>query len=565
MKKISSWIILWALCLASVGCSHSIPEKKSLDHPAQTPAPVHSELDIYVLIGQSNMAGRGVVEDQDVEVVPRVLTLTRENTWAPATDPIHFDKKMAGVGPGRTFGIVMAEQTSSSTIGLVPCAVGGTSIRFWQPGAHDKRTDTHPYDDMLARVTKAMQHGTLKGILWHQGESDSAMGSEGTYLTKLVDLVNRLRNDLGGEPVPFVAGQLGRFESRPWGDGRKKVDLAHKHLSGVLYNTGFVYADGLTDKGDRTHFDARSARTLGRRFAAKMLELQRKTDLCSARHTEQILWPAGAPDARDVPDTEVYEKGQISNVHRPTLTAFYPHTDIANGRAVIICPGGGYRVLSIEKEGYQIARWLNEQGITAFVLKYRLTRPDGTGYHYPAQLNDLKKAIQTVRHHASDYHADPKKIGVMGFSAGGHLASTLGTHFDSGEDEATDPVSRVRNRPDFMILVYPHISLTDPGTSQSYVSNLLGAHYEAELPEFLSNEKQVTDQTPRTFLVHAHDDRTVPSIPSVEFYLALRRAGVSAELHVFDTGGHGFGLGERFEGVKHWPSLCQDWLAGLDL
>jgi acetyl esterase/lipase len=246
------------------------------------------------------------------------------------------------------------------------------------------------------------------------------------------------------------------------------------------------------------------------------------------------------------------------------LTAFYPRAEIASDRAVIICPGGGYRLLSIDKEGYHIARWLNSLGITAYVLKYRLTRPDGTGYHYPAQLNDLKKAIQTVRHHAGDYHINPRKIGVMGFSAGGHLASTLGTHFDSGQDDAFGPVAGVSCRPDFMILVYPHISLTDPGTGQSYRSNLLGADYDPELPLLLSNEKQVTDQTPPTFLVHAHDDKTVPSTPSVDFYLALREAGVSAQLHVFDKGGHGFGLGERFEGAKHWPRLCQDWMAGLD-
>lgn len=564
MKKIYAWMILWFLSLVAMGCSRSIPEQEPLGPFNQARVPVQHDLDVYVLIGQSNMAGRGLVEDQDRAVVPRVLTWTKDNAWAPAVDPLHFDKKMAGVGPGRTFGIVMAEENPSRTIGLVPCAVGGTSIRLWQPGAYDQKTDTHPYGDMLARVTKAAQHGTLKGILWHQGESDSAMGSKGTYQEALVDLVNRLRKDLDAPHVPFVVGQLGRFDGNPWNDGRKRVDLAHKRLSGMVYNTGFVYSDDLTDKGDRAHFDASSARTLGRRFALKMLELQLKTDRCSARHKELILWPEGAPDARDVPDTEVYEKGRISNVHRPTLTAFHPPAEIANGRAVIICPGGGYRILSIDKEGYQIAQWLNAQGITAFVLKYRLTRPDGTGYHYPAQLNDLKRALQTVRIHADEYRIDPKKIGVMGFSAGGHLASTLGTHFELGEDHLADPVARASCRPDFMILVYPHISLTDPGTDESYRRNLLGADYDPAMPMRLSNEKQVTAQTPPTFIVHAHDDTVVPPLPSVEFYLALREAGVPAELHVFDTGGHGFGLAEQFEGTKNWPALCEDWMAGLD-
>ena len=417
---------------------------------------------------------------------------------------------------------------------------------------------------MLARVKAATQQGTLKGILWHQGESDGAMGSEGTYLDALVDLVNRLRKDLAASPVPFVVGQLGRFEGRPWDAGRQQVDLAHKRLSHSVYNTGFVYADGLTDKGDKAHFDARSARQLGRRFAIKMLELQRKTDLGSARHTERILWPQGAPDAREVANTEVYRDGRITNVHCPTLTAFYPLPDVAGDRAVIICPGGGYRSLSIEKEGYRIAQWLNTQGITAYVLKYRLTRPDGTGYHYPAQLNDLKKAIRVVRSHASDCHIDPQKIGVLGFSAGGHLASTIGTHFDLGHEDAACLEMRTSCRPDFMILVYPHISLTDPGTGESYRSNLLGQDYDPSLPEFLSNEKQVTRHTPPTFLVHANDDKTVPPDPSVDFYLALRRSDVSAELHVFDQGGHGFGLGERLGSGKNWPRLCEDWMAGLN-
>jgi len=287
---------LTAFLLGCVGCTESADRMKLSRVQDAGKVLAEKGFDLYLLIGQSNMAGRGVVEDEDVRLHPRVFTLNRENEWIPARDPIHFDKKIAGVGPGRTFGIVMAEQNPSRTIGLVPCAVGGTSIRLWQPGAYDEKTDTYPYDDMLKRMRIAMQSGTLKGILWHQGESDSAMGLDGTYQEKLIQLIGRLRKDLDAEQVPFVLGQMGEFEGRPWDAGRKKVDLAHKLICGKVYNTGFVSTKGFTDKGDKVHFDSSSARELGRRFAWKMLELQRKTNICSFRHKEQMLWPGLCKD-----------------------------------------------------------------------------------------------------------------------------------------------------------------------------------------------------------------------------------------------------------------------------
>lgn len=561
LHKVLRLFFITALLLGCVGCTESADRVKLSRVQDAEKVPAGKGHDLYLLIGQSNMAGRGVIEDEDVRPHPRVLKLNRENEWIPARDPIHFDKKIAGVGPGRTFGIVLADQNPSRTIGLVPCAVGGTSIRFWQPGAYDERTDTYPYDDMLKRMRIAMQSGTLKGILWHQGESDSAMGLDGTYQEKLIQLVGRLRKDLDAERIPFVLGQMGEFEGRPWDAGRKKVDLVHKLLCGEVYNTGFVSTKGFTDKGDKVHFDAPSARELGRRFAWKMLELQRKTNIFSFKQTEQMLWPKGAPDAKDIPDTEYYENGRILKVHISTLTTFYPPVEVANDSAVIICPGGGYRSLSIDKEGYEIARWLNSLGVTAFVLKYRLTRPDGTGYQYPAQLNDLKRAIRIVRSNAKALNIDPEKIGAIGFSAGGHLVSTLGTHFDKGRKDAIDFVEQVSSRPDFMMLIYPHISLTDTGTHPSYVSNLLGDDYEPKLAEFLSNEKQVTGQTPQAFLVHARDDNIVPFEHSVDFYMAMQRAGVGGQLHIFEKGGHGFGLGKATGPVKSWPDLCKDWIA----
>jgi hypothetical protein len=278
LKTITTLCFAVALCLGLAGCSESADNLELSNQQQVDKTPPDKDLDLYLLIGQSNMAGRGAVEEEDRREHPRVLTLNRENQWVPAKDPIHFDKKIAGVGPGRSFGLVMADQKPARTIGLVPCAVGGSSIRCWEPGAIHKQTQTHPYDNMLKRMQIARQSGTLKGILWHQGESDSAMGLDGTYDDKLIQLIERLRQDLGAVQAPFVIGQLGEFEGRPWNAGRKAVDLAHKQVCATVYNTGFVETKGFTDKGDKAHFDTPSARKLGRRYAHKMLELQRKTN-----------------------------------------------------------------------------------------------------------------------------------------------------------------------------------------------------------------------------------------------------------------------------------------------
>jgi hypothetical protein len=231
-------------------------------------------MDLYLLIGQSNMAGRGAVESQDQQKVPHVFMLNKENQWVPAVDPIHFDKKQAGVGPGRTFGIMMAKQDPSVKIGLIPCAVGGTSIRKWVPGAEDAKTETHPYDDMLVRLRAAMQSGTVKGILWHQGEADGKMGERGTYEAALIELIERVRTECGNPEIPFVIGQLGRFKERPWSAGRSKVDAAQRNVAQTVPHCAFASSEGLEDRGDLTHFSAAAARELGKRFAEKMVELQ---------------------------------------------------------------------------------------------------------------------------------------------------------------------------------------------------------------------------------------------------------------------------------------------------
>ncbi len=249
MKK-----VIFAAMLAAAACGSFGAEKK---------------LDLYLLIGQSNMAGRGTVEKQDQIEPPRVFTLNKENEWVPAVDPIHFDKKVAGVGPGRSFGLAMAAHDPDADIGLIPCAVGGTSITYWVPGAEHAKTKTHPYDDMLARLKIARKSGTLKGIIWHQGEADNKRKSQ--YMERLSVLIERLRDEAGDPELPFVAGMLEMDDS----DGRepRAINSVILELPQVVSNTAVASSEGLTTR-DGTHFDSASAREMGRRFAAKMIELQ---------------------------------------------------------------------------------------------------------------------------------------------------------------------------------------------------------------------------------------------------------------------------------------------------
>lgn len=246
----------------------------------------------------------------------------------------------------------------------------------------------------------------------------------------------------------------------------------------------------------------------------------------------------------------------LSDADAPTISIY-----AAPGRrvptAVVVCPGGGYRNLAIDHEGEQVARWLNSLGITAVVLKYRL----GPKYHHPTQLGDVLRAIRTVRARAAELGVQGDRIGVWGFSAGGHLASSAATLFDEGNGAAADPVERVSARPDFAILVYPVITFTkEPYVHKGSRTNLLGENPDASLVEKLSTELQVTARTPPTFLMHTSADTGVPAENSIFFYLALRKAGVPAEMHIYEQGPHGFGLGWADLSLSSWPARLADWL-----
>lgn len=258
----------------------------------------------------------------------------------------------------------------------------------------------------------------------------------------------------------------------------------------------------------------------------------------------QLLWPDGAPGAMGTQDED-----------KPSITPFVVPAARAVGTAVVVCPGGGYQHLATDHEGDQVARWLNSLGIQAFVLKYRL----GPEYHHPIELGDAQRAIRTVRTKAEEYHVQPNRIGIMGFSAGGHLASSAGTHFDAGNASAADPIDRAGSRPDFLILGYPVISFTS-NVHRGSMRALLGDNPDPKLVELMSNELQVTAQTPPTFLFHTTADQTVPVENSIMFYMALRKAGVPAEMHIYEQGPHGVGLAATDEALSSWPGRLADWL-----
>jgi len=238
------------------------------------------------------------------------------------------------------------------------------------------------------------------------------------------------------------------------------------------------------------------------------------------------LWAEGAPGARGTTEQD-----------RPTLSLYRVPRTSAKQTVVVVCPGGGYGNLAVDHEGKQIAEWLNQLNITAAVLRYR----HAPRYHHPAPMEDVQRALRLVRSPETPLNLQADHVGIIGFSAGGHLASTAGTHFDAGNPNADDPIRRAGCRPDFMMLIYPVISMNTEYTHRGSRRNLLGDHPPAALQGLLSNETQVTERTPPTFLVHTTTDSAVPAENSVLFYLALRRKKVPSELHIFEQGPHGLG------------------------
>ncbi|MEL7586081.1 MAG: alpha/beta hydrolase [Prolixibacteraceae bacterium] len=274
------------------------------------------------------------------------------------------------------------------------------------------------------------------------------------------------------------------------------------------------------------------------------------------------LWPDGAPNKNTPPGEEKFHvergTGRYENVSEAELFVYLPEQEKNTGAAVVICPGGGYWVEAIEHEGFMMAEYLKQNGIAGIVLKYRLPygNPD-------IPLSDALQAIRYVRSKAAEWKIDPYRVGIAGSSAGGHLASTAGTHYDVGNAEATDPTTRLSSRPDFMLLLYPVISFDEEIGHMGSRKNLIGETNDWKLASTYSNDLQVNEKTPPAFLVLADDDRAVVPENSIRFYMALKKNKVPAEMHIFHQGGHGFGMNKINKPAEQWPGMFVQWLRSM--
>jgi len=289
--------------------------------------------------------------------------------------------------------------------------------------------------------------------------------------------------------------------------------------------------------------------------------------VCFGQNYILPLWSDNIPNYQKADEVEIRDSTdvvRISYVQQPDISVYLSSKKIATGQAVVICPGGGYRILAYDFEGSDVAKWLNSKGIAAIVLKYRLPVSKSNIVNHKSPLLDVQQAIRLTRYHAKEWGIDRDKIGIIGFSAGGHLASTAGTHFDSGKPNAIDPVESMSSRPDFMILIYPVITFTDSFMHKGSRNALLGENPDPALIEYYSNELQVTTDTPPTFIVHAGDDKSVPIENSLVFYQFLKDNGVPTEFHIYPQGGHGFSLAIGKGRLETWTDRCIDWLKSLN-
>ncbi len=273
-RRIAFHRAAWLLCIGAIPLC-ALPLRAQ---PAAAALPANASLKLFLLVGQSNMAGRGTVEAEDRTPVAHVWMQDQSGAWVPAIEPMHYDKpKAVGVGPGRAFGVAVAAAMPSAEIGLIPAAVGGSSIHAWVAGAADSATGTHPYDDAITRAKQAMTRGTLAGILWLQGESDGNTRNAGDYELRMRAVIADLRRDLNAPDVPFLIGQMGRFSEKPWNAYRERVDSAHRNVAATTPHAAFIVTDGLRHRGDTIHYDAASAREVGRRYAKSFLQMAAMT------------------------------------------------------------------------------------------------------------------------------------------------------------------------------------------------------------------------------------------------------------------------------------------------
>ena len=280
------------------------------------------------------------------------------------------------------------------------------------------------------------------------------------------------------------------------------------------------------------------------------------------------LWSSGMPNYQEVGEVELLKNESSTEHHKlvtkPDISIFLPSKNNRTGQAVLVIPGGGYHAIACIKEGDDIAKWLNSNGIVGIVLKYRLPNAKSNIISHKSPLLDASRAMKIIREHAEEWHINKNNIGVMGFSAGGHLASTLGTHYDKDGNPKSDKIDSISSRPDFMILMYPVITMDERFTHMGSRNNLLGDNPSPELVDYYSNEKQVSEETPPTIIFHTTDDAAVPVENSIAFYKALNEKNIDSEMHIFQHVKHGFALANGKGYLELWKSICIAWLRNIN-
>ncbi len=524
-------LLFVAFCCANLLVNQADGQTVPMTSTASVQPPAKNLFHIYILMGQSNMAGRGPITPWSQETNPQILVMTPDGHWVLARDPLHEQagRTQPGVGPGHSFAQAMLQADPTATIGLVPCAVGGSPLRRWVKGGD-------LYQHALEQARLAEKSGILSGMLWHQGESDAVSRKNAeTYEPRLAGMIRDFRQDIGQPSLPVVVGQLGGFLNPQKEPFAYLVRAALRRIPEEVPRVGLADSAGLTDKGDHLHFNSDSQREFGSRYASVMLRLQVDGLMDTAALTVD-LWPTGkmpghgadAPEMLRTPERT--DARRITNVSCPTLS-LYPAQE-ENAPLMIVCPGGGYNYVVFDKEGSDIAAWLNSNGISAAVLKYR------TPHNRDGAFQDTQRAISLARSRAAAWKIDPKRIGIIGFSAGGNLAAKASSLFDSRDYAPVDGIDELGCRPDFVVLVYP-----------AYLEDRNG---------HLSPDLNLKAKIPPTLIVHNEDDKTFVN-GSKLYHAALDEAGVPNEFKLYTTGGHGYGL--RCTGTaKAWPGDALDWM-----
>lgn len=504
--------------------------------------------DIYICIGQSNMAGRADIPDSLRDsVFDDVWLMNEKGVFEPATLPlnrysnIRKDLSMQKLGLAWSFAQTMAEKTQGS-IGLVVNARGGSSILQWEKGKP-------LYEKTMERIRQAQKFGRLKGIIWHQGESNCFGANKlpmEDYRKRIVKLVKDIRKEVRCGDLPVVVGQLGQWE---WANLEtiREFNQMLSTLPFFLSNCSCVSSDGLKAAlpgTDDPHFGTEAQLELGRRYAKSMIELIFRLPM--QNRVEIPLWQSRPPIGNNLsgPETDLGD-GRKGNISVPSMV-IYP-ANHPNGITVVMCPGGGYSYLATKHEGHDMASWFNSLGITFVVLQYRMPNRQ-----CEVPISDVRQAFQLLRENAVRWNINPQHIGIMGASAGGHLAASFAT------------LEREKGRgADFQILLYPVISMR-AGISHLYSrQNLLGIYPDKDLEERFSAELQVTDNTPPAFIVLSADDKAVSPTNSLLYFQSLITHQIPVSLHIYSSGGHGWGFRDDFFYKKEWTKELEKWIQEL--